>query len=168
MWGRISSGLLTFLGFLAAALVQVMPVTANFLQSDRLTPTEAGRLSEALTRQQRYWIGLLTATVVAFVVVIAASAFPLDANTVEVSLPRIGPTDLAPLISAIVAFVISFVFVKMFGLFEGVLSLQHLRSELVMAAAKRQAADEAKQLESAIDLKSSVVPADYGQIIRPH
>lgn len=45
LWIDMNQGLLAFLGLIAAALVQVIPVTANFLQSDELTPEEARRLS---------------------------------------------------------------------------------------------------------------------------
>lgn len=58
-WYDMKEGLIAFLGFLAASLVQVMPLTANFLQSDRLSPYEAERLTASLTKQQHYWIGLL-------------------------------------------------------------------------------------------------------------
>lgn len=60
LWFDMKEGLIAFLGFIAASLMQVMPITANFVQADKLTPTEAKKIVDSLTRQQHYWIGLLT------------------------------------------------------------------------------------------------------------
>ncbi|QDZ27005.1 hypothetical protein [Noviherbaspirillum sp. UKPF54] len=171
VWIQMNQGLLVFLGLLAAALVQIIPVTANFLQSDRLTPIEAERLSAQLGKQQLYWIGLLASTVAAVVLVVIISA--LDKKPTEIEIPKlgrldIGTIDIAPGLSALVAFAISFVLVKMFGLFQGVISLQKLRSELVINAAKRAAAEQVKQASSEVSLPQQLVPDDYGKIIRPH
>jgi hypothetical protein len=76
----MKEGLIAFLGFLAASLVQVMPLTANFLQADRLNPAEAERLTASLTKQQYYWIGLLSATIAAMVIVIVGAALTSRVN----------------------------------------------------------------------------------------
>ncbi|MCE1241558.1 MAG: hypothetical protein LWW83_16720 [Azonexaceae bacterium] len=67
-----------------------------------------------------------------------------------------------------VASSLSFVLVKMLGLFDGLLSLHHLRGELVINSAKRDAAEKATKLQQSIDLKTQITPEGYGQIIRPH
>lgn len=170
LWFDMKEGLIAFLGFLAASLVQVMPLTANFLQSDRLSLAEAERLTASLTRQQHYWIGLLSATIAAMVVVIVGAAL----NS------RVG--GLAPLFrhtwfleiswSAVVCFFIassvSFVLVKMLGLLEGMMSLHRLRSELVLGAARRQATERAGAIQKDAELPASIVPPDYGRIVRTH
>lgn len=165
IWAEMNQGLLAFLGLLSAALVQVIPVTANFLQSDRLTPEEAGRLSVQLTKQQRYWIGLLASTITTFVVVVIVSVLK---DRTKFPLFSYGEIDIGPACSCLVAFSLSFVLLKMIGIFQGVISLQHLRGELVMNAAKRNASEQAKQAQNEVALPEQVTAAGYGSIIRPH
>lgn len=170
LWYDMKEGLIAFLGFLAASLVQVMPLTANFLQSDRLNPGEAERLTASLTKQQHYWIGLLSATITAMVIVIVGAALK----------DRVAA--LAPLFqhhlfldiswSAVVTFFIvtsiSFVLMKILGLFEGVLALHRLRGELVINSAKRDAAEKIATIQKEAKIAAPLVPHDYGQIIRSH
>lgn len=169
-WFDMKEGLIAFLGFLAASLVQVMPITANFLQADRLTPNEAKRLTASLTNQQHYWIGLLSATIFAMVVVIVGAALK---SRVE----NIAPLFQHPLFleigwSAVVTFFIagsvSFVLVKMLGLFEGMMSLHRLRGELVLNAAKRDASEKAEALQQSVEIPASIVPSDYGRAVHSH
>lgn len=157
LWYDMKEGLIAFLGFLAAALVQVMPMTANFLQADKLTPDEAERLSASLTKQQRYWIGLLSATISAMVILIVGAALKGRANEVWSSA-----------FCFFIASSLSFVLIKMFGLFEGVMSLQHLRSELVINSAKRDATEKAAAIQKAAEPTSQIVPESYGRLVRPH
>ncbi|MGI4717461.1 MAG: hypothetical protein ACRYGO_01450 [Janthinobacterium lividum] len=170
VWIDMNQGLLAFLGLLAAALVQVIPVTANFLQSDRLTPTEAVRLSKQLLKQQRYWVGLLVSTVIAFALIVIVSI--LENRTVW-TFGRLGEHDVGSVFSAIVTFAMSFVLIKTTAIVGGVMSLQTLRNELVLDAARRAAAEEIRQARLAHEARESqqgippIVPADYGSITRP-
>lgn len=170
LWYDMKEGLIAFLGFLAASLVQVMPLTANFLQSDRLSPTEAERLTASLTKQQHYWIGLLSATIAAMVIVIIGSAL----KDRVAGLPPIFQHHLladvswSALVCFFIASSVSFVLMKMLGLFEGMLSLHRLRTELVINTAKREAATKAASIQKDAELSTPLVPADYGRIIRPH
>jgi len=168
VWIDMNQGLLAFLGLLAAALIQVIPVTANFLQSDRLTPVEAVRLSAQLSKQQRYWIGLLISTVATFATIVIVSV--LKGRT-EWSLGRLGVHDVGPVFSALVTFGVSFVLIKMMAIVGGVMSLQELRNELVLGAARREAAAEVERLQQRqqpiqADI-GNVIPPDYGSIIPP-
>jgi hypothetical protein len=169
-WYDMKEGLVAFLGFLAASLVQVMPLTANFLQSDRLNLSEAERLTASLTKQQHYWIGLLSATIAAMVVVIVGSAL----KDRVMSLPPAFEHRLFIEIrwSAVVCFFmassVSFVLMKMLGLFEGMLSLHRLRVELVISNAKREATANATAIRKDAEVSTPLVPRDYGKIVRPH
>lgn len=169
VWVSINQGLIAFLGLLTAALIQVIPVTANFLQADHLYPTEAQRLSSALEKQQKFWLGLLAATFATFVLVIIASAIPAKAS-VGFTVPVWGAysIDVGRIASAILALAVSFLMARVGSVLLGVMSLQRLRSDLVIIGAKRRAAAEAeKQMQAAI-LPQHIVPPDYGKIIRPH
>ncbi|MBD9402103.1 hypothetical protein [Comamonas sp. CMM02] len=169
LWFDMKEGLIAFLGFLAASVIQVMVVTANFLQSDRLKPVEAERLSKELTKQQYFWIGLLLSCVISLVFVIIGSALKshvgnstiFDGKTYELTISW----------SAVVVFFISasvaFVFYKMFTLIFGMLSLHKLRSELVIAAARREAEDNAKIIQNSAQPSSTFVPEGYGSIVEP-
>lgn len=165
LWYDMKEGLIAFLGFLAAALVQVMPLTANFLQSDRLTIPEAERLTASMMKQQRYWIGLLSSTIFSMVVVIVGAALK---ERVAGSVPLFWIVDYSVLICFVVAASVSFVLMKMLGLFEGVMSLQRLRGELVLNAAKRDAAQKVVAIQQEAASIRQVVPEDYGRIIHPH
>jgi hypothetical protein len=74
--------------------------------------------------------------------------------------------------SAVVCFFIassvSFVLMKMIGLFEGMLSLHHLRAELVINGANRDAAERAAAIQKEAKVTTPLVPPDYGRIVRPH
>lgn len=168
-WSDMKEGLIAFLGFLAASLVQVMPITANFLQSDKLTVIEAERLTRSLTRQQHYWMGLLCVTIAALVVVIVGSALKSVVADAEPLFKHRWFIDVSW--SAVVTFFItgsvSFVLVKMVGLFEGMLSLHHLRADLVIATAKREAAEKTARAQSEARLVPPPLPDDYGAVISP-
>lgn len=168
-WSDMKEGLIAFLGFLAASLVQVMPITANFLQSDKLTVIEAERLTKSLTRQQHYWMGLLWVTIGALVVVIVGSALKSVVSDAEPLFMHRWFIDVSW--SAVVTFFItgsvSFVLVKMVGLFEGMLSLHHLRADLVVATAKREAAEKLVRAQSEARLVPPPLPDDYGACIGP-
>lgn len=165
LWYDMKEGLIAFLGFLAAALVQVMPVTANFLQSDRLSPIEAERLTTSLTKQQHYWMGLLSATIAAMVIVIVGAA--LNGRVVGIP-PLFWVIGWSSIVCFFVVSSVSFVLMKMLGLFEGMMSLHHLRAELVMNSAKRDAAEKITALQKNAEVVLPIVPEDYGRIIRPH
>jgi len=167
LWIDMKEGLIAFLGFLAASLVQVMPITANFLQSDRLSPREAERLTASLTRQQRYWMGLLSATIFAMVIVIVSAALKDKGSGVVFSTASITMT-VGLFLTLLISASVSFVLVKMLGLFEGMMSLHHLRAELVLNAAKRQAAEEVAAFQRETVLDRPLVPENYGQILHPH
>lgn len=163
-WLSINDGLLAFFGLLAAALFQVIPITANFLQSDELTPEEARHLSSALERQQKFWIGMLGATVTAFALVVSAS---LAKNRMVWDVPVAGTTDFSPLASFLIGASLSFLLLRMVSVLNGVLSLQRLRSTLVVSAAKRRAAAKAEQIQQQLAPTGNIVPADYGSIQPP-
>ncbi len=170
LWYDMKEGLIAFLGFLAASLVQVMTITANFLQSDRLNPSEAERLTASLTKQQHYWVGLLSATITTMVVVIVGAALkervinlaPLFQYRLflEISWPA--------LVCFFMASSVSFVLMKVLGLFEGILSLHRLRGELVINCAKRDAVEIISVIQKDARITAQLVPGDYGQVIHPH
>lgn len=165
LWYDMKEGLIAFLGFLAAALVQVMPVTANFLQSDRLTPAEAVRLTASLTKQQHYWMGLLSATIAAMVIVIVGAALNERVAGSTMLFLSIG---WPAVVCFFVATSVSFVLVKMLGLFEGLMSLHHLRGELVLNAAKRDAAEKIDAIQKKAEPANSITPVGYGRVVHPH
>lgn len=164
-WGKLDQGLLVFLGLLVAALVQVIPVTANFLQSDQITTDEARRLTAALEEQQKYWLGLLGVSVITAMLLIVDN---FAKGLLEFNLPGYGQVLLDPLLSSITAAFVALVAVKTFGFFPGVQSLQRLRSELVIEAAiRRERGTIEKPPAVSKPLPASVVPDDYGRIAAP-
>lgn len=164
-WGRLDQGLLVFLGLLVAALVQVIPVTANFLQSDQITTDEAKRLTAALEEQQKYWLSLLGVSVITAMLLIVDN---FAKGLLEFTLPGYGPVSLDPLLSSITAAFVALVAAKTFGFFPGVQSLQRLRSELVIEAAIRRERIAFEKLPAVSKpLPASVVPDDYGRIVNP-
>jgi hypothetical protein len=166
-WFDMKEGLIAFLGFLAASLIQVMPLTANFLQSDRLSPREAERLTASLTKQQHYWMGLLSAAIAAMAIVIVGAALTERVKGVGWTIDS-RHFELGQLVCFFIASSISFVLVKMLGIFEGLMSLHHLRGELVLNAAKREAAEKAAFIQRDAEMPGSIVPTDYGSVLRPH
>lgn len=170
LWYDMKEGLIAFLGFLAASLVQVMLLTANFLQSDRLNPSEAERLTTSLTRQQYYWIGLLSATIAALVIVIVGAALKERIVNLApiIQSDRFGGIGWSEIVCFLIAASVSFVLMKMIGLFEGMLSLHRLRSELVVNSAKREAYEKMVRIQEVAEGSAPLVPSDYGKIVQPH
>lgn len=168
-WFEMKEGLIAFLGFLAASLVQVMPITANFLQADKLSVPEAESLTRSLTRQQHYWMGLLSATIFALVAVIVGSGLKSIVDSAGPLLQRewLPTISWSTVVTFFIASSVSFVLVKMVGLFEGMLSLHRLRAELVVNAAKREAAERTALVQKEARLPSLQLPDDYGAVIRP-
>lgn len=160
----MNQGLLAFLGLIAAALVQVIPVTANFLQSDELTPEEARRLSQGLRKQQHYWLGLLASVIAAFVLIVIASVLKGRTTFSPFNWQKI---DIAPAVSMLVSSAITFVVVKILGLFSGILSLQRLREDLVINSAKRRAAEKIEAAQKSAPFPGRITPDDYGSIVQP-
>lgn len=158
----MNQGLLAFLGLLAASIVQVIPVTANFVQSDRLTPEDARRISSQLSKQQRYWVGLLSSTIVTFAVIVVISVLK---DRTEISLTDY-TLSIGPAFSAAVTFCLAFLLLRMPEIISGVLSLQDLRNELVLSAALKNADEDLRNAESHTIVPSDIVPADYGSIVR--
>lgn len=169
-WFDMKEGLIAFLGFLAASLIQVMPITANFLQADRLTPNEANRLTISLTNQQHYWIGLLSATIFSMVLVIVGSALKNRISDVAPIFRHLSFVEISwsAFVTFLIATSVSFVLVKMLGLFEGMMSLHRLRGELVLNAAKRNASEKAAAIQKSVEIPGSIVPSDYGRVLHPH
>lgn len=168
-WFDMKEGLIAFFGFLAASLVQVMPITANFLQSDKLTVPEAESLTRSLTRQQHYWMGLLAVTIAALVVVIVASGLK---SVVETAAPVFlhqwfVNVSWSEVVTFLIAASVSFVLVKMVGLFEGMLALHNLRAQLVISAAKREAAEKTAVAQREVCLVPPQLPVNYGAVIHP-
>ncbi|MEG2469002.1 MAG: hypothetical protein RSB86_16630 [Comamonas sp.] len=160
-WIDMKEGLIAFLGFLAASLVQIMPITANFLQSDKLLLPDATRLTNSLKQQQYYWIGLLAATIFTLIILILSTV--LVKKVKYLGFPFGWNYDVE--VSAFIVFVLvsslSFVLLKMLGLFKGVLSLHDLRTEIILANAKKRSLEEAQLIP---ENTNGSIPADYGKI----
>lgn len=163
-WFDMKEGLIAFMGFVAASIMQVMPITANFLQADRLNPSDAKRIVASLTRQQHYWIGLLSATIGALLILIIGSA--LKTYTEKLTSEWYG-ISYSGACCFLIAASFTFVLIKMIGLFEGMLSLHRLRAELVLEAANRTAAETKAEIQSRVKPIRSFVPEDYGRIMDP-
>lgn len=171
VFSGITEGLLVFLGLLVAALVQIIPVTTNFLQADSLTPNEARKLAGVLETQQRYWLGLLAAAVMCCVFLIIAKAIGgfNFAPTLRIT-EHLIPLEVNRLLSGAIAAMLALLFSRMIGFFPGIMSLQKLRGQLVLNAANRRQAQIEK--EALVELAkqpppADLVPADYGRVIHP-
>jgi len=166
VWIDMKEGLIAFLGFLAASLVQVMPLTANFIQADKLEVSQAQRLTQSLTRQQHYWIGLLSATISALVVVIVVAAVSKSLDG-KVVFDRWVCITAFQLLCFLEVSLLVFVIIKMFGLFGGMMSLHRLRGELVVDAAMKAAAARQREIQASVAPVQKLVPDGYGAIVQP-
>lgn len=162
LWLGMKEGLIAFLGLITASLMQVMPMTANFIQSDKLTPINARRLVDSLTKQQYYWMGLLAATISTLVIVIASAA--ISPYVLRSTQTWHGLT-YGSAFSFLIASTLAFVLIKTAGLFEGMLSLHRLRGELVLAAAEKAASEKKDQIQGRAGTLTSTLPEGYGKIV---
>lgn len=162
LWLSMKEGFIAFLGLITASLMQVMPLTANFIQSDKLTPVNARRLVESLTRQQYYWIGLLAATISTLVVIIASAAISPYLSELCFNWHGLKPESA---FSFFIASLMSFVLIKTMGLFEGMLSLHNLRSELVLEAAEKAAKKKKDDIQARAGKLTTKLPDGYGKIV---
>lgn len=164
VWLEMRDGLIAFLGLISAALLQLIPVTTNFLVNDEITPEEAGRLSRALERQQNFWVGMLAVNVLTVVTLVLGTLFK---NSLVVNFPRIGVVDLSFIVSGLIGALLAFVLMRLLSVLGGVLSLQKLRAALVMDASKRRAARRAEEFERKLSPPPDMTPSDYGRVISP-
>lgn len=168
VYSSSSDGLLIFLGLLVAALVQVIPVTANFLQSDYLTEDEATKLVNALETQQKYWLGLLAVTASTCILLVAGKLIEEQSLSTVISVKEISVTlNLNQLLSCITSSLLYLIIVKGLGFFPGVLSLQKLRGELAISAAKRRRIEKEEEIKRQVTretMGAPLVDATYGQL----
>lgn len=158
----IKEGLIAYFGFLSAAVIQVIPLTASFIQSDQLNPTQTRLLNAALRRQQIYWLGLLAVTVFCLIIYVACSAIDKDAFK-----DNIGFVSPRGLISGFLVFSLAFLFSRMFGIFTGIMSLHSLRAKLVEDAADLRAAAKVDAHNTGGPAGVVVLPAGYGVAAGP-
>lgn len=163
-WYDMKEGIIAFLGFLAASLMQVMPITANFVQTDKLNPSEAKQIVDSLTRQQHYWIGLLSATIAALLAVIIFSALKAPLEKYNDTWHGLSYSSTG---CFFIAYLFSFVLIKMLGLFQGMLSLHNLRAELVIISANRAAAEKKNSIQASAGEIRPMLPEGYGAIAKP-
>lgn len=168
-WYDLKEGLIAFLGLIAASLIQVMPITANFLQSDRLSPADAVRLSKSLKRQQHYWIGLLSAVLLAFCVVVVISALKsrLDELPILIRSTWVLSLSWEQIFCFLAAASIAFVLLRIKNLFSGILSLHDLRAEIVLSAAQERSREQRRaELQGVDEISAEVrLPPQYGRVV---
>lgn len=164
-WLDMKDGLLAFLGLISAALLQLIPVTTNFLASEELTPAEAEELTRSLKRQQNFWVGMFAVNVSTVATIVVAAI--VKARLIW-EIPRVGLVDMSPVFSAIIGGLLVFLVLRLVSVLGGVLSLQNLRSRLVIDAAKRRAANKAEEIQREMTPPADITQSGYGQIIRPH
>jgi len=159
IWEGLAEGLLILFGLLAAALVQIFPVTINFLQYDTLSSEDIDRFGQALEKQQRFWMSLLCLTFSAAFVLLLVMGFK---NHHLVTIPWLGAYDLGPFLSGLSAFTATAVFFRAFGIVDGVLSLQRVRTKMLKEAARR--AERDKRPVPAVPKDIGYIPEGYGKV----
>lgn len=165
-WGEIAEGLLAFFGLLVAAIVQIIPVTTNFLQADNLTIDEAKRLSKALEDQQKYWVALLILSVAAAALIIAGKLIkPEIPNSIDFGMFSVAlAIPFSSIASGMIGAAVCFALVRIYGIVPGVISLQKLRSDLVLNAAKRAQAKRVEEETEKLQPLPPIVNHDYGRV----
>ncbi len=164
-WLEMKDGLLAFLGLISAALLQLIPVTTNFLTSEELTPAEAEELTRSLGRQQNFWVGMFAVNGLTVATIVVAA---IVKTRLIWEIPGFGVLDMSPVFSGVIGGLLVFLGLRLVPVLGGVLSLQNLRSRLVIDAAKRRAADKAEKIQRDMAPPADLTPPDYGKIIRPH
>jgi len=162
IWEGLSDGLLILFGLLAAALVQIFPVTINFLP-DTLTSDEIDRFGQALKVQQQYWMSLLCLTFFASFVALLVMGFK---GHYPIMIPHVS-FGVAELLSFLSGFSATAVFLRAFGIVGGVLSLQSLRTSILKKAALNREEEQRLKLQqkiAAIPTDLSFIPEGYGRI----
>lgn len=154
-WNSLSQGLLFFLGLLVAAIVQIIPVTANFAQPEHLTVEETRRLNAALEKQQKFWLMLLGTSFITSIIIIIGTFIDAKENAYAIYMSKI--------VSASISALFSFVLIRAFEAMRGIYSLQILRSELMMLAVRRR--DKEKKTSACHVINTpNVTPANYGAL----
>ncbi|MGQ9370537.1 hypothetical protein [Azospirillum sp. A39] len=165
-WEEHRANLLVFLGIYGAALIQVAVTTANLNLPDHLTVDEARGLSNSLMKQQRYWIGLFLAifAVVALLIFVPTVARKFSTLSIDGALTL----DCQIIASALLGGALAFVLFHTVIFLDGLLSIQRLRSHLLVQGAIRRARSEAGQVSAAAAAQPARLPEGYGEVMRPH
>lgn len=164
-WSKIASGLIAFLGFLSAAVLQVMPLTVNFLQGEVLKPAQINVLAPRLERQQAYWAGLFIATMSSALLVILVSALPESFGSVTVDLWLGYYLVPSKWLIGLLGTTLAFVFYKAFGIFSGLSSLSKARRQILVQRANERALYDTEIAMRDFDSSIKSQPPDYGSIL---
>lgn len=136
-WKSGIDALLVFLGLIIAALIQMIPLTANFLQSEDLTPEEIRDLSLKLEKQQDLWLGILTSAVIAAILLVAIK-YGVSFKPAEDSWKFVALDMLKRLVSATIGFALSITLLRFMDIISGVKSLQETKSAILYRISKRR------------------------------
>ncbi len=165
VWDKLSNGLLTFLGILVAALVQVIALTSSFGFSHPLPTQKTKLLIVALEKQQKLWLAMLcVAFLAAFFVVIGSAVASHEGAATQEKLFR---ELMSPFVSSAIAFLLSFLGIRSILIIPGILSLQRLKGRLELDAAKsrERGCRPASTPECHIRF-TPAVPDDFGKKVR--
>lgn len=161
----MTEGLLVFLGLICAAVLQVMPLTANFLQGEVLQPQQIQRLSAQLQRQQDYWVALFVGAVLTALMLIFSKAFSASITAVTLLTLSTYTLTLPQAIVFILVFMITFVFSKVFGIFAGLSSLAKTRRDMALLRAEDRMQSVVNEKTAGFDSSLPNLPENYGSII---
>jgi hypothetical protein len=160
-WDKVTAETVTFLGIQAAAVLPAMIFTAGILKPDGLSIAEVDRLQKALRQQMLFWIVMFGLDVVSAVSIIFGK---IVGWSVPIQVPYFNVTwELAPLLSAQVAFWCMLALFRTIPFIRGVLSLLELNGVLIQKAIIQ------RQNKEASAAATGVVPVDkpenYGRVL---
>lgn len=161
-WGSIIDGLLVFLGLVVASLVQVISITASFLQAETLSSKRIEELQGALDRQQNYWLGLLSLSIISAILLVVAK-FRLPYLAQNLSPTQINQV-ISRVVSAMLGFLNAFIAIKFFGVVSGIKSLQTVRFKLALEQAKERESRAVINLVHSLEEPRPLnLPAGFGE-----
>ncbi|RWB72940.1 MAG: hypothetical protein EOQ50_18405 [Mesorhizobium sp.] len=164
-WEAAKPSLLTAMSVIAAGVLVRLARGLPFNNPDQFALDEVRQIAGAIKRSIRALRALIAVVFLAMGSLVFAKAI----NTALLAATYI-PVKVAPYvepgISAVVGFLLTYVFVRIFAVIKGDVSLADLQSDLLVKAVERKQADRFDKTLAKSDAPTMKNPEGYGKIIQ--
>ncbi|RUU06474.1 hypothetical protein EOD23_13650 [Mesorhizobium sp. USDA-HM6] len=164
-WEAAKPSLLTAMSVIAAGVLVRLARGLPFNNPDQFALDEARQIAGAIKQSIRALRALIAVVFLAMGSLVFAKAFKTAVLAATFLSPKVAPY-VEPGISAVVGFLLTYVFVRIFAVVKGDVSLADLQSELLVKAVERKQAERFDKALAKSDVPPMKNPEGYGKIIQ--
>jgi len=164
-WEAAKPSLLTAMSVIAAGVLVRLARGLPFNNPDQFALDEARQIAGAIKRSIRALRALIAVVFLAMGSLVFAKAINIALLASAYVPVKVAPY-VEPGISAIVGFLLTYVFVRIFAVIKGDVSLADLQSDLLVKAVERKQAERFDKALTKTDAPTMKNPEGYGKIIQ--